>query len=81
MPNLYHVYSPSANLFSSTQQAGWYSTGFFYNARIGRDTLQNRAEVPNFPLGRHFLPANVVSALFSLPARFRAVISGTNLRH
>jgi hypothetical protein len=51
------------------------------NARIGRDTLQNRAEVPNFPLGRHFLPANVVSALFSLPARFRAVISGTNLRH
>jgi hypothetical protein len=30
MPNVYHVSSPSATLFSSTQQAGWYSTGFFY---------------------------------------------------
>jgi hypothetical protein len=31
MPNVYHVFSPSASLFSSTQQAGWYSTGIFYN--------------------------------------------------
>jgi hypothetical protein len=30
MPNVYHVSSPSASLFSSTQQAGWYSTGIFY---------------------------------------------------
>ena len=30
MHNVYHVSSPSASLFSSTQQAGWYSTGIFY---------------------------------------------------
>jgi hypothetical protein len=34
MPNVYHVSSPSASLFSSTQQAGWYSTGIFYKNKI-----------------------------------------------
>jgi hypothetical protein len=33
MPNVYHVSSPSASLLSSTQQAGWYSTGIFYKGR------------------------------------------------
>jgi hypothetical protein len=34
MPNVYHVSSPSASLFSSTQQAGWYSTGFSYKVNL-----------------------------------------------
>jgi hypothetical protein len=34
MPNVYHVSSPSASLFSSTQQAGWYSTGFSYKLKL-----------------------------------------------